>query len=579
VIAFENVDPYNDVARFRALLDAVYTPIMAIDTHGRIKVFNKRMAQVLDLDAQMVITIPATDVIENREILDLLKQESIYPDNKITLKENRYIPFSKDIFIEGKYVGRVLVLRDVSEIEQLIRESEYTRRLNRELEAIIASSFDGLSVTDGQANILKVNQGFERIMGVTAEQVVGRNMVDLVREGVFLKSATLAALEKRERVTIALTAKSGNEALVTSNPIFDDKGNIVLVVTNVRDKTEFNMLERKLERVESLQEMYKTELQQLKLQNSRSLVMTSSKMKELINMVIRIAKVDSTVLLQGESGVGKELIAEIIHTNSRYKEGPFVRVNCGAIPENLLESELFGYESGAFTGASKTGKAGLFELAQGGIIFLDEIGELPMKLQVKLLRVLQDRSVLRVGGTSPIKIDCRVIAGTNRDLEEMIENKEFRLDLFYRLNVVPVIVPPLREHREDIPALMNHFINIFNQKYGMEKRIDTGVYNALIEYNWPGNIRELENLMERLVVTCIHDIITVHDLPANIRAGSGLSGEDKPLSTMREALENTERELLIDAFARYSSSYQIARVLGIDQSTVIRKANRYGIKH
>lgn len=296
-------------------------------------------------------------------------------------------------------------------------------------------------------------------------------------------------------------------------------------------------------------------------------------------MVIRIAKVDSTVLLQGESGVGKELIAEIIHTNSRYKEGPFVRVNCGAIPENLLESELFGYESGAFTGASKAGKAGLFELAQGGMIFLDEIGELPMKLQVKLLRVLQDRSVLRVGGTSPVKIDCRVIAGTNRDLEEMIENKEFRLDLFYRLNVVPVIVPPLREHREDIPALMNHFINIFNQKYGMEKRIDTGVYNALIEYNWPGNIRELENLMERLVVTCIHDIITVQDLPANIRAGSGLSGEDKPMPTLREALENTERELLIDAFARYSSSYQIARVLGIDQSTVIRKARRYGIKH
>ncbi|MDD3853896.1 MAG: sigma 54-interacting transcriptional regulator [Syntrophomonadaceae bacterium] len=688
---------------FKATVDAVITPIMAVDNYGRIRIINKWMARVLDLDADTTLHAIAEEVIDNQDILALLKAESIYPDVTITLKGNNYIPFGNDILIKGECIGRVLLLRDISEVEHLVRESEYTKGLNRELEAIIESSFDGLYVTDGQAYTLRINKGFERVMGITAEQCVGRNMVELVEEGVFSRSGTLVALktgeratisltastgkealvtsnpiydeegniilvvtnvrditelnelqrklehveglreremeaviesmfdglyvtdgqantlrinkgferimgitqeqcvgknmaelvqqgvfsrsgtlavlEKGERTTISLTASTGKEALVTSNPIYDDQGNIIMVVTNVRDITELNTLQRKLEQVEGLQKLYKTELQQMKLENSRSLIMTSAKMKELVNMVIRVAAVDSTVLIQGESGVGKELIAEIIYSNSNCKDGPFIRVNCGAIPDNLLESELFGYEAGAFTGASKSGKPGLFELARGGMIFLDEIGELPLNLQVKLLRVLQDRNIMRVGGIEAIKIECRVIAGTNRNLMTMIDNNQFRLDLFYRLNVIPVTVPPLRERREDIPVLMNYFFNIFNQKYGMEKRLDTGVYNTLADYSWPGNVRELENLMERLVVTCINDIISVKDLPVNFQAGSNQSKDGKQLMPLKQALENTERQLLENAFAHYRSSYEIARVLNIDQSTVIRKAQKYGIKH
>ncbi|MFA7149336.1 MAG: sigma 54-interacting transcriptional regulator, partial [Syntrophomonadaceae bacterium] len=462
----------------------------------------------------------------------------------------------------------------------LERKLEHVEGLReREMEAVIESMFDGLYVTDGQANTLRLNQGFERIMGITHQQCVGRNMADLVKEGVFSRSGTLAALAKGEQATLSLTASTGKEALVTSNPIYDDKGNIIMVVTNVRDITELNKLQRRLERVEGLQELYKTELQQMKLVNSRNLVMTSAKMKELVNMVIRVAAVDSTVLIQGESGVGKDLIAEIIHSNSNYKGGPFIRVNCGAIPENLLESELFGYEAGAFTGASKTGKVGLFELARGGILFLDEIGELPLNLQVKLLRALQDKEIMRVGGVESIKVECRIIAGTNRNLMEMIDKGQFRLDLYYRLNVIPIMVPPLRERQEDIPVLMNYFINVFNEKYGMKKRLDNSVYNCLVEYSWPGNVRELENLMERLLVTSINNIITIKDLPANIQTGSTQTEDGKRLIPLRQAVENTERKLLENAFTRYRSSYQVAEVLEVNQSTVIRKAQKYGIKH
>jgi PAS domain S-box-containing protein len=693
----------EDKAGLRATLDAVYTPVIAIDNNKTIKIINKWAEKAFGINEKTALYANAEKVISNQEILELLTGEIVYPDNKVTFSGSSYIPYRKDVFINQERIGRVLVLRDISEVEMLVRESEFTRRLNNELEAIIESSFDGLYVTDGHANTLRINKGFERIMGISHEQCVGRNMADLVkegvfsrsgtlaalktgarasltltastgkealvtsnpiydengniilvvtnvrditelnelerklehveglreremeaviesmfdglyvtdgqantlrlnkgferimgithqqcvgrnmaelvREGVFSRSGTLAAIENGEQATLTLTASTGKEALVTSNPIYDDKGNIIMVVTNVRDITELNKLQRRLERVEGLHELYKTELQQMKLVNSRNLVMTSAKMKELVNMVIRVATVDSTVLIQGESGVGKDLIAEIIHSNSNCKDGPFIRVNCGAIPENLLESELFGYEAGAFTGASKTGKVGLFELARGGILFLDEIGELPLNLQVKLLRALQDKEIMRVGGIEPIKVECRIIAGTNRDLLEMIEKGQFRLDLYYRLNVIPITVPPLRERQEDIPVLMNYFINIFNEKYGMKKRLDNSVYNCLVEYSWPGNVRELENLMERLVVTSINNIITIKDLPANIETGSTQTEGGKRLIPLRQAVENTERELLENAFTRYRSSYQVAEVLKVNQSTVIRKAQKYGIKH
>ncbi len=313
---------------------------------------------------------------------------------------------------------------------------------------------------------------------------------------------------------------------------------------------------------------------------TKQFIVHSKCMQELIQTAIRIAKVDSTVLIQGESGVGKELIADLIHANGMRRNGPLIKINCGAIPENLLESEFFGYKPGAFSGASRKGKIGLFELANGGILFLDEIGDMPLNLQVKLLRVIQDKEITRVGGVQPIKVDIRILTGTNRNLSEMIRKGMFRQDLYYRLNVVPIHVPPLRERREDIPVLTNYFMDYFNKKYltnSCRKQIVPEVIDCFMEYDWPGNVRELENLIERLIVTTASPIITTGDLPLNL-TNSHISQLDTDVNmTLKDAVEDTERKLIQNAYSRYKSTYEIAQVLEVNQSTVVRKAAKYGI--
>ncbi len=258
--------------------------------------------------------------------------------------------------------------------------------------------------------------------------------------------------------------------MVTGTPFFDKDGHIVLVVTNVRDVTELNLLQQKLENMEKLQSEAKIELEQLRetVKGNIQVSPRSKRMREILQLALRLSQVDSTVLIEGESGVGKEVVADIIHNSGSRKNHPFIKISCGAIPDQLLESELFGYVSGAFTGARKEGKAGLFEVADGGSLFLDEIGEMPLGVQVKLLRVLQERTIVRVGDTVPIKADVRVMAATNRNLSAMAQAGQFRKDLFYRLNVVPVRIPPLRERREDIIHFVYGFLDSCNKRYGFQ---------------------------------------------------------------------------------------------------------------
>lgn len=475
----------------------------------------------------------------------------------------------------GEIVLVVTNVRDLTDLIDLERKLEQVEGLRqRELGAIFDSSYDGLYITDGEGNTLQLNKAFERIMGVKPEECVGRNMAELVEDGVFTRSGTLLAIKSRETATIPLQSRNGKNALVTSTPIFDEDGNIILVVTNVRDITELNDLQGKVEQLEGLSRMYQVQLNELK--SSKSCILHSDKMRKLLKIVNHVSSVASTVLILGESGVGKEVIADLLHTSSPRVNKPFIKVNCGAIPHNLLESELFGYEPGAFSGASKTGKAGMFELADGGILFLDEIAEMPLDLQVKLLRVLQGNKIMRIGGTKEIEIDVRIIAGTNRNLQNMVAENLFRKDLYYRLNVVPIFVPPLRERREDIPVLSKHFLEMFNRRHKMNKRLNGDVLKHFISYDWPGNVRELENLIERLVVTTQHDIIGMDDLSswAELEVLSNAKTDIIPLNI---ALENTERKLLQEAFSIYNSTYAVARVLGVSQPTIVRKAAKYGI--
>ena len=383
-----------------------------------------------------------------------------------------------------------------------------------ELDAIIESSFDGIYVTDGKANTLKINKSYEKITGLRRKDMINRNMYDLQKEGYISKSATLMVLKTKKSSTIEQEFSTGKKVLVSSNPIFDDKGNISMVVTNVRDITKLYELQDDLLKNMKLTEKYYSEIEAMRIQylNLTDIIAKDITMINLLEIAKRVANVDTTVLILGETGVGKEEIAKFIYKNSKRKDKNFIKINCGAIPENLIESELFGYVKGAFTGANKEGKMGLFEVADGGTVFLDEIGELPLDLQVKLLNVLQEGEVERIGAVKAIKIDVRVLAATNRNLEEMTKDKSFRSDLYYRLNVVPLTVPSLRERRGDIIPLVQYFLAQLNKKYKFDKTFTIEALDTLYNYNWPGNVRELKNIVERVMVMTRSDKIFKNDL-------------------------------------------------------------------
>lgn len=303
------------------------------------------------------------------------------------------------------------------------------------------------------------------------------------------------------------------------------------------------------------------------------IILKSESMKQVVKLAIKVARVDSSVLITGETGVGKEVLARVVHKHSCRVNGPFIKLNCGAIQAELVESELFGYEAGAFTGARREGKLGLIQLADGGTLFLDEIGDLPLNLQVKFLRVLQEREIQRVGGVETKEVDFRLIAATNKSLQDLVKQKKFREDLFYRLDVVPMTIPPLRERKEDILPLALFFLNKFGQRYGLSMRISPEVIEVLLNNDWPGNVRELENTIERLLVTSDTDVATDH----LINKSSNSKDYGKSRLNLREILDQTEKHFILQAFEQCKTTREMAQVLGISQSTVVKKMRKYDI--
>ncbi len=318
-----------------------------------------------------------------------------------------------------------------------------------------------------------------------------------------------------------------------------------------------------------------------KLFEISNMIVEDKKMVEILKLANKVSKVNTTVLILGETGVGKEGIAKYIHYNSSRKREPFVIINCGAIPENLIESELFGYEGGAFTGANKSGKIGLFEKANKGTIFLDEIGELPLEVQVKLLRVLQEHKIEKIGSVNTVNIDVRVLAATNRDLNELIEKKLFREDLYYRISVMPINIHPLRERKADIIPLIKHFSNDINKKYNLNRSFSEDALDCLYAYQWKGNIRELRNIVERSIIICDKLLIEKEDLPKYISCISKEREVKFAINnfaikgfTLKDIVNNMEKEIIDDAIGRYGNVRMAAKALGIDASTLIRKRNK-----
>lgn len=464
----------------------------------------------------------------------------------------------------------------------LTQELESNKALYQKLEIILNSSHDGIYITDGTGRAKVVNDAYFRITGLKREDVFEKTLDQLIEDGYIKESVAKKVIESK-KVTTILQEIREKQVMITGTPLLDEKGDVKLIVINIRDITELNSLRDQLESTRRLSDRYYSELSELRLQQLKmeDLVVKSRGMEEILQMALRVARVDSTVLLEGESGVGKGIFAKLIHKASRRAEKPFIKVNCAAIPETLMESELFGYEKGAFTGASREGKIGLFELANEGTIFLDEIGELPLALQVKLLQVLENGELRRVGGVKDVRVDVRMIAATNRDLEQMLRGKLFREDLYFRLKVVPIRIPPLRERKIEIPAFVSNFVNKFNKRYDLEKRISIEAVHLLQQYPWLGNIRELENLVESLIVMTERSTIDLKDLPAYITDSLFHSSPERKggkSMELKTSISLVEQRMLEEAMRKFRTTREAARALGISQASIVRKMKRYGIK-
>ena len=487
------------------------------------------------------------------------------------------------IFLKDRVHAVVVSVTPPSEPNDLISQLRDLKEMARERDAIIDSSSDGLFVCDNHATVIRINPASERIHKLRAEAVVGKNMKDLIEAGFIDRSAAIEAIQQKATVSL-LQNKDQRKLISTGTPVFDDSGKLIRVVVSERDVTEIDTLQRRLEEEEAIKGQLQHQLAETQqhLINTKKIIARSPNVVKTIQQALKVSRADSSVLITGESGVGKGLVADLIHKNSLRADRPLIRINCGAIPESLIESELFGYEKGAFTGAQAGGKPGHLELADGGTLFLDEIAELPLPAQVKLLRFLEDGRLTRLGGTRSRRVNARILAATHRDLKQMVGEGTFRHDLYYRLNVIPLFVPPVRDRKDCLLPLLRHYVDHFAGKVGSPKRLGHAAIDSLMGYPFPGNVRELMNICERAVVMSESEVIDVQDLPRDVITRAGDAGvtpaiQWPPQMTLDQILQSVERAHLLNAVQKFRNQSQIAAALGVSQPTVARRLKKYGL--
>lgn len=551
--------------------------VMSVDNDGRVLLSDRVIRQNLDIHPGHYIAAHFAELWD--EILQTLTDRQPRAE-LIVEKEGQQFHVTVSPILAGENVlGAICVFSEKTELGAIARKMRTFKELSRELSEIVDSCYEGLWICDGLANVIRINPASARINNVVPEDLIGRNMVDLVLEGVIDRSASLEVIEKREVVNFMRTTNEGRRVLNVGTPIFDDHGEIAKVVVSERDITESDEMQRQLDEQSALNSQFQCqilEMQQAELASTK-VVAKSPAMVRALNQALKVSQADSSVLILGESGVGKGLFADLIHVHSRRSKKPLIKINCGAIPETLIESELFGHEKGAFTGA-QSAKPGHLELADGGILFLDEIAELPLASQVKLLRFLEDGEVTRLGATKSKTVNVRIVAATHGNLEKMVEEKQFRLDLYYRLNVIPLHIPSLKERRDCIMPLIQHYIDMFSAKNGMQKRITHVAMEALLAYEWPGNVRQLMNICERMLVMADGEVIDIQDLPQNIVTNISHGPSRSEQMTLQQAMDSFERSILVDSMEEHGNQYRVAELLGVNQSTVARKLKRYGIR-
>ncbi|KXG08365.1 Formate hydrogenlyase transcriptional activator [Anoxybacillus sp. P3H1B] len=559
-------------------ISALPNGIIVVNSDNIITYVNARAAQLLQTNPHELINQRADEVIPHSRLHEVLKTGKTELSRKQTIHHHTLLTTRSPIMFNGKVIGAVAIFQDISTIEKISKELNEVKELQQRLHLVLKSVSDLIGLTDENGTLIYTNEEMNALLkkikgGPHIQSIIGPHEWNHVK--------------KAEKQLVKLIQVNQQSSYITKiNPMFVDGAFRGAVAT----LTPFDDIRTLLDKIDLMEQKTKyLESELAKHQGVHEafhqIIGNSEILKESLTIAAKAAKTDSTVIITGESGTGKELVAKAIHEASSRKNHLLVRVNCAAIPPHLMESELFGYEKGAFTGAYKTHR-GKFELAHKGTIFLDEIGDLSLELQAKILRVLQEKEVERIGGYAPIPLDVRVIAATNRDLKKMVDEGRFREDLYYRLHVVPIHLPPLRARKEDIPLLVEAFRQQLNERLGKNiKGYEKGFMEALLSYHWPGNIRELQNVIERLFNLVDDDILRCKDLPYYISHPSCHEQQNTPekqaIDWGNEVRPFKEYEKQIFAFAcQYYPSYnQLAQALGITHKTAAKKIREYGLEH
>ncbi|MGB3221587.1 MAG: sigma 54-interacting transcriptional regulator [Desulforhopalus sp.] len=562
--------------------------IIATDTLAIITHLNNQAEIKLDITAKDYISKDIGEIhpLFHSLIMDCLESREAVQGRQIGVGQRKLLIDVNPITSGGHSVGAVCNFQEIDIRESPVRNSAPYQELNRQLETIIAASSDGIWVCDGKGVIVTINAASESLNGIQAKDVVGRNITQLLDSSIFDQSVTTKVLASgRQETIVQRIEKTKRLLLCTGTPARDEEGNIALIVVNERDMTELENLHRKFEQHQKLTEKFKEELSEITLREleQNTIIADSNVMKHILQKSLKLANIGaSNILILGASGTGKGLLAKSIHKNSNRRDHPFIELNCAALPENLLEAELFGYEKGAFTGAAKNGKVGLVELAQGGTLFLDEIGDMPLNLQTKLLKYLDDKQFRRLGGTKAIHVECATISATNRNLQELAKNNLFREDLFYRLSSFTLEIPPLCERREDIPGLIRFYLEKYNRQYNKSKHISSAMIGTLQNYAFPGNTRELKSIIENAVVLSDEtpiDAFLLASIPLNNNSLLPLSSLDSfstPVDFVN-TMNHLEKQLLQASKTHCRTTREMADFLNISQPSVVRKLKKYGL--
>lgn len=562
-----------------AILDALPSGVLAIDREGTIILFNSAAARLLGVSKERALGARLLEIVPNSGLVNVLRTGEAEVGRRQQIGARTVLTNRSPIFSGGVLIGAVSIFQDITEMEKISRELDSTKVLVHTLEEVLAGSGEWMVVVDASGAITMISEGYAEFLGTTVEEAVGRHVTEVIENTRMHIVAKTATAEMGEAQTIR-----GRAVIVNRIPLRDG-GRVVGAYGRVvfKDVEQLRELAAKMNLLESKVRYYEEELTHLRgaRYTFDSIVGSGSAIRAAKEEAHRASRTDSTVLLRGETGTGKELFAHAIHAAGPRRSGPFIKLNCAAVPADLLESELFGYEEGAFTGARKGGKPGKFEMAQGGTLFLDEIGDMPVSMQAKLLRVLQEREVERVGGTSVRRVDIRVIAATARNVEELVGEGKFRADLYYRVNVIPIRIPPLRERREDVAEIAQHILARLAAESGEPpRRLGQDTLGILESYAWPGNVRELRNVLERAVAMAHGDVIRPGHLPAHLlRAVPGARKEFFPGSLASVRAEAERAALLAALQAAGWNKSRAAGLLRIHRVKLYEKMKRYGIRN